>query len=324
MVATQGGAMILALVLAALVYGGVVNIWLVLVIATLRGALASVNLPARHSLISDLVPREHLANAIALNSLTRNIMKVVGPALAGILIGLLGTAACFAINAATFVAVLVSLLMMDVTTEVHAANTTSIAASLLEGFNFVWRHETIGVLVLIALVPTFFGQNYLSMLTLFARDVFQWGPEGLGLLTSCAALGSVLGALALATVPRLARSGQMMLIFLIVFGVCLVGFALTPWVAVAPVLLLGAGAMQIAYNATNNTILQMTVPDQMRGRVLSTLLLNKGLASLGTATAATLAAFMGERWALAAMAAAIVLLGTLVYAKAVPIRRLDV
>ena len=135
-------------------------------------------------------------------------MKVVGPALAGILIGLLGTAACFAINAATFVAVLVSLLMMDVTTEVHAANTTSIAASLLEGFNVVWRHETIGVLVLIALVPTFFGQNYLSMLTLFARDVFQWGPEGLGLLTSCAALGSVLGALALATVPRLARSGQ--------------------------------------------------------------------------------------------------------------------
>ena len=144
----------------------------------------------------------------------------------------------------------------------------------------------------------------------------------MGLLTSCAALGSVLGALALATVPRLARSGQMMLIFLIVFGVCLVGFALTPWVAVAPVLLLGAGAMQIAYNATNNTILQMTVPDQMRGRVLSTLLLNKGLASLGTATAATLAAFMGERWALAAMAAAIVLLGTLVYAKAVPIRQI--
>jgi MFS family permease len=324
MVATQSGAMVLALALAALVYLDLVNIWLVLVVATVRGALASFNLPARHSLISDIVPKADLANAIALHSLTRNVTKVIGPALSGLLIGLVGTAACFAINALTFIAVLVTLVLMDVRTQVHVPPSTGIAASLLEGFHFVWRHETIGVLVMIALVPTFFGQNYITMLTLFAHDVFDWGPEGLGLLTSSAAVGSVMGAFALATYPQLARSGAMMLAFLVAFGVCLIAFATNTWLALAPVLLVGAGAMQIAYSATNNTILQMTVPDAMRGRVLSTLLLSRGLVSLGTATAATLAALFGARAALAGMASLIVILGLIVSFKAGAIRRLEV
>lgn len=321
---TQSASMVLAFVLAGLVYAGITPIWAILVVATLRGAVGSFNLPARHSLISDIVPKADLANAIALNSMTRNLTKVIGPALSGVLIGLVGTATCFTINAFSFVAVLVTLVMMELPAAARETTGESLAESLVEGFQFVRRHEVISLLVLIALVPMFFGQPYITMLAVFAHDVFHFGPEGLGLLTSSAALGSVLGAFLLAGHPTAARRGAAMLFFLTAFGVCLMAFAATPWVALAPVLLVGAGAMQIAYSTSNNTILQMIAPDHMRGRVLSTLFLSRGLVQLGTATAAGLAALAGARVAMAATAAVIIAFGAFAFTKGRTIRALEV
>lgn len=322
MMVTQSSAMVLALALAVLVLTDTATIGLVLLIATGRGIVISFNLPARHSLISELVPRDHLANAVALNSLTLNVTKIVGPALAGLIIAAYGTGACFLFNGLSFLVVLWTLWAMDIPPSTRSRPGSGIAQSIVEGARFVRDDRAILLLVLIALVPTFFGQPYLHLLALFAHDVFDIGPEGLGLLTSCAASGAVGGALLVASIPARAAKGAAMLSFLLAFGCLLCAFALNPVLWLAPALLFGVGAMHIAYNASNNTILQLRLPDHVRGRVLSILLLNRGLVQLGTAALATLAGLFGPQLAVASSGFAIVCFATAMFALSPAIRRL--
>jgi MFS family permease len=309
MMVTQTCAMLLAFVLSAMVYSGTATIGAVLLVATGRGIVISFNLPVRHSLIPELVPPSDLPNAVALNSMTVNLTKIVGPALAGLIIATLGTAACFLINGISFIVVLWTLRAMTFPPVARRRSEVSLSQSIIEGIRYVRDDRTVRLLVLIALVPTFFGQPYLTLLALFAYTVFQVGPEGLGFLTSCAAAGSVTGALMLAAFPRMAASGRSMLVFLVAFGLLLCAFALNPVFEVTPFLLFGVGAMQIAYNASNNTVLQMRVPNHVRGRVMSVLLLNRGLVQLGAAASATAAGFIGVRYAVAATGAFILLFG---------------
>jgi MFS family permease len=178
--------------------------------------------------------------------------------------------------------------------------------------------------VLVALVPTFFGQPYMAMLAVFAHDVLAIGPTGLGLLTACAALGSIVGALLAGSLRKMATRGIAMLLFMITFGALLAAFAYSTWPLVSAVLIVGVGAMHMAYNASNNTILQMSVPDEYRGRVLSTLFLNRGLVSLGTTATVTLAALVGPSLAVASMGAIILLIGIGVMILAPTFRHLNV
>lgn len=320
MMMTQAGAMVLAFILAAMVLTGTAPIWAILLIATGRGIVISFNLPVRHSLIPELVPAADLPNAVALNSLTVNMTKIIGPALAGIIIASLGTGACFLINGLSFIVVIYTLYKMRFPAALPKTADLSLSKSIVEGINFVRNDSTLLLLVLIALVPTFFGQPYLTLLALFAYSVYDIGPTGLGLLTSCAAAGSVCGALMLAAFPGVASSGRAMLGFLVAFGVLLCVFALNPIYALAPVILLGVGAMQIAYNASNNTILQMRLPNHMRGRVTSVLLLNRGLVQLGAAMSAAIAGVIGAQYAVASTGAVIVVLGVILLLRARLIR----
>nr|WP_255607699.1 MFS transporter [Ancylobacter sp. Lp-2] len=305
MMVTQSSAMVLAFILSGLVFADAASIAAILLVATARGIVISVNLPARHSLIPELVPAHDLPNAVALNSLTINVTKIIGPAIAGLIIAWLGTGACFLLNGFSFIVVLWTLAAMQFPSVPQKVPDRSLHQSIVEGVTYVREDRAILLLVLIALVPTFFGQPYLTLLALFAYTVFDVGPEGLGLLTASAAIGSVLGALVLAATPRLAASGRAMLGFLIAFGALLCLFAVNSTAGIAPFLLLGVGAMQIAYNASNNTILQMRVPNSMRGRVMSILLVNRGLVQLGAAASAALAGFVGVQLAVL-MAGAII------------------
>ncbi|GAB4361783.1 MAG: MFS transporter [Kiloniellaceae bacterium] len=313
MMMTQGASMVLAFVLAGLVIFDAADVWLLIVVATCRGIVISFNLPARHTLVSELVPREDLPNAVALTSLTLNITKVIGPLIAGVVIGAIGVSACFLINGISFVAVLGTLWAMDLPKKPRRKQTETLGQSLVGGFAYINRHTAIRLLVLVALIPMFFGQPYLTMLTVFADSVYRIGPEGLGLLVSCAAAGSVCGALLVATFSSAARRGVVMLGFLLVYGCALVAFSLNDWFALAPVLLMVAGAMQIAYNASNNAMLQMAVPDEVRGRVLSTLFLNRGLVSMGTAFVGFLAALVGPQTAMASTTAVVAATAVLLF-----------
>lgn len=322
MMASQALGMALALALALLVALGQVNIWLILVIAAGRGAMVAFNQPARHSLVSELVPREILPSAIALSSLTFNLTKVIGPLLAGVIIATAGIAACFAVNALSFIVVLWSLAAMRFPPRVRAASSESVLAALALGFGYLRSNRKVLILVLVAFIPTFFGQPYLQLLAVFAVDIFHVGPDGLGTLTAAAAIGAMAGALVLALAPGAGRRGRFMLVVMFVYGLLICGFSLISNFWLATVTLLAVGACQIMCNAANNILLQTIVPDAVRGRVLSILLLNKGLVQLGTAGVAMLAALIGVNWALLLSGAVVALSAIAVLAMAPSIRRL--
>lgn len=326
MMVTQGSAMVLATMLAILALAGNPPIWAILLVATARGSVIAFNLPARHALISELVPRADLPNALALNSVTNNLTKVLGPLLAGVIIATWGTATCFVINAASFVAVLWTLALMRFPPRAPAAPAPAgrLSDSILSGIRFVAGHRTILLLVLVSLVPTFVGHPFIQLLAVFAHEVFDSGPVGLGVLTAAASVGSVLGALAMAAFTSALRRGLALLVMLMGFGVALCLFALNPSEVLAPVILAAAGALYISYSAVHQTLLQMTVPDAYRGRVLSTLFLNRGMMSLGTATAATLASLAGARAAYAAMGATILIFAAVLLIAAPRLRALRV
>jgi MFS family permease len=314
MMTTQTCAMVFALLLAILVYSGHAPIWAILLLATGRGVVIAFNTPARHTLVSELVPRHDLASAVALNSVTLNTSKVIGPLASAAILSAFGTAACFLVNAISFTVVLVMLFMIELPSKpVREARRESFTANLLGGIRYLRNDSTLLLLVLVALVPTFFAQPYVQLLALFAHDVFKVGASGLGLMVSTAACGSIAGGLFAAWVQRDARRGTTMLMFMAGFGLFLLGFATAPAFHVAIPLLFCAGAMHIAYNSSNNAILQMTVDDEYRGRVLSTLFMSRGLVSLGTAATAALAALTGPRAAMVLMTGTVVLFAAVLW-----------
>lgn len=310
LMATQSCALALALVLAALVLNGHTPLWAILLVATARGMVVSFNLPARHSLIPQLVPPEDLPNAVALNSMTINITKIVGPMLAGVTIAAFGLGVCFVLNALSFTYVIWSLHRMQFPDRPKRETPSlPLGRSIAEGLAYTWNDRTLLLLVIAALVPTFFGQPYMALLTIFAHSVYETGPEGLGLLSACASVGSVCGAFMLASMPGWLSSTRAMLIFLMLLGTFLVLFALSPAMAIAVPFLFMVGAMNIACNASNNTLIQLRAPDHMRGRVMSIMLTNRGLAQLGVAAWAALSGLIGIQAAVALSGMSIVVLG---------------
>jgi MFS family permease len=303
---TQSIYMVLAFALGALVTSGGVNLWEIYVIAALRGAVLSFNMPARQSMISDLVPRKDLPNAIALNSATTHLTRVLGPSLGGVLIAFLGIDWLFYLNGASFLAILYTLnLLKDVGTKIKVANHWQ---ELTDGFAYIGRNKTLLYLVMLAVVPMFFGQPYLTMLAVFARSILKVGPMGLGLLTSIASLGAVTGALAVAGRRRGPQIG-VMVGGIIVFGLSLLLFSLSHWLIPSLIFLFVAGGANVFYNSTNNALIQISVEDNYRGRVLSMLFINRGMVPLGTAFTGFLAEMLGAQAALGAMSVMLIVLG---------------
>lgn len=307
LICTQALAMVVAIGLACTVAFFGASIWLILILATCRGLIVAFNLPARHSLVYQLVPREAMASAVSINSITINMAKIVGPLASAAIIATFGITACFIANALSFTAVMAMLLMLDLPRRSVERKSESLLESLVGGFTYMKSEPVLLMLVAVALVPTFFCQPYIQFLAVFAAQVFDTGASGLGFMTALAALGSICGGLLASRLQRDARRGSTMLVFMALFGVALMLFAAAPTIYWAIPVLFAAGAMHIAYNSSNNTILQLTVDDAYRGRVLSSLFMTRGLMPMGTATMALLAAAIGPRLAMSAMASVVVL-----------------
>jgi MFS family permease len=307
LITTQSVAMLLALLLAIVVSTGIVQFWMVLMVAFGRGMMMSFNQPARQSLISDLVPREYLMNAVALHAATNNSTRIVGPAIGGILIAYIGVAGAFYVNALSFVAVLCGLTMMQFPPQ-KGRKHRGVLEDLTGGVHYIWSRPNIRGLVLLALIPMVFGMPYSSMLTIFAKDVLQIGSQGLGFLTACNGLGAVVGALVVASLGIQRGRRRLMLTGLVGFGVTLAIFALSPWVWLSAIAIVLVGTFRQLYNALNNTLIQETVDEEFRGRVLSTLFLDRAAVPLGTMMAGAGTAMIGAPITTALMAGALILL----------------
>ena len=320
---TQSFAMLLALVLSLLVFAGVVQVWQVLAIAALRGVMMSVNLPTRQALLSDIVDREHLANAIALNSATRNVSRIVGGSLGGLLITLVGTAGVFLLNGLSFIVLIVALAAMTIPPLVHTGPPQTILRSIGDGFAYLRGHETLRTLMVLALAPMVFGMPYISLLPVFADDVLGIGNEGYGLLLSCTGVGALAGALIVASMGGYRRRGQLLLFIMVWYGALLVLFSRSTTPLLSYLLLFGVGAGQTGYLAFNMTLLQTHASDEMRGRVISFFYLNRGLVPLGTVAAGVAAELFGVQVTVTAMGALVAGLGLLTLWRAPRVREVE-
>ena len=320
---TQSFAMVLALLLGVLVWTDVVQVWHVLAVAALRGIMLSVNLPTRQALLSDIVTREHLANAIALNSATMNLTRILGGSLGGVLITLVGTAGVFMLNGASFIVLIWSLARMTIPPVAVAKVRPSLLASIGAGLRYIQSQDVLRSLVILALVPMLFGMPYMTLLPIFADDVLGIGNEGYGLLVSCTGVGALCGALTVAALGRYRHRGRLMMITMVGFGGMLTIFSRSNTPLLSYLLLFGVGAGQTGYMAMNTTLLQTFASDEMRGRVMSVFFLNRGLVPLGTVAAGFASEFIGPQTTVTIMGSSIVVLAAIVILRVPRIRQVE-
>jgi len=256
-----------AFLLAALVFTGVVHVWHVLCLSVLVGIAQSFGGPAYSALIPSLVPKEHLQNAISLNSIQFNLARVIGPTLGGIALIKLGAAWNFTFNGISFVGVIITLYVIQ-TTFVPAKSREPILDSMKQGIRFMLQQPGMKSLIVLAFLMTTLGFPVIVYLIVFAEEVFKGGTQTFTLLLTCSGAGAVTGALIVAGGHQ-KRKGLTAVIMLAVLGVFTMAFAQSPSVPIACLMLFLAGASLMAVFSMITTLVQMIIPDNMRGRVIS-------------------------------------------------------
>ena len=265
--ATQGVSAVLAAALAGVTLAGVVQLWMVFALALGLGLVTVLDVPARQAFVTEMVGPEDFVNAQSLNSTVHNTGRLVGPAVAGLLIAGVGSGAAFAVNAVSFVAVLISLFRIDPARLDRAEPAPSERGQALEGLRYVWGRPELRACLLLVTVVALFGQNFRVVLPLFARDVLGGGAETYGWLTSALGAGAVLGALATAARERV--TAWSMLVWGAVFSVVSMLLAGAPGLVAALVLLVGLGVANISFNTLARTLLQLGAEPSMQGRVIA-------------------------------------------------------
>lgn len=291
--ACQTAFLLQAAVLAGLTFSGIIQYWQIVGLAFLLGIANAFEMPARQAFVVELVGREDLMNAIALNSSVFNGARIVGPALAGIIVASVGEAAAFGLNSASYLAVILGLLAMRLRPPARAMTDRHPVEQLAEGLRYVAGHETIRSLIFMVAVLSFFGMPYIPLIPVFAGNVLDGGAEVLGLLLSAMGAGALAAALSLAVLGGFRRKGWLVTAATLIFAVLVATFALSRWLPLSMLALAGAGWAQITQLATTNTLLQTHVDDALRGRVMGTFTwMLGGMFPLG----ALLLGYLAQRW----------------------------
>jgi MFS family permease len=266
---TQSWFALLAIILAALTFMGIVEYWHILVLAFMLGIANSLDMPARQSLYVDLVPKGDLLNAISLNSSIINAGRIVGPAIAGWLIAQLGEAPAFLVNGISYLAVITALFMMRMPPFPGSDLGSKSWQSLKNGLRYLVGERRIFGLVSLLAAFSMFGFAYLVLLPVFARDVLQIGVEGYGTLMTAQGIGALIAALTLATYGDRVPKGKILTLgrFGLALAVAILGVSRQPWLSAAAITL--AGFSLVAQFTVTNTLIQLIVPDDLRGRVMS-------------------------------------------------------
>jgi predicted MFS family arabinose efflux permease len=265
---SQYGQMTCAFILTALVYTNTVRVWHILCLSFAVGLVQSFGGPAYSALIPTLVPKEHLSNAIALNSIQFNLARVLGPMLGGIALSKLGATWCFALNGVSYIAVVITLYMISVKfVPMHAD--ASVMESMREGIDFIRKREGMLSLVALAFLMMFLSYPLLTFLPVVARDVFHGGSDIFTLFLCLSGAGSVAGALIVAGIKSTTGLSRRALIVMTLLGIFITGFGLSRNLAVSSLLIFCSGAALMVFFTSNTSLVQMYVGDQMRGRVMS-------------------------------------------------------
>lgn len=324
---TQVVAGLAAVVLATLVWTNHANKWLVLGFSFVTGCCMALAGPSYQAMTFDLVGREDLANAVALNSSQFQLSRVIGPVFAGVGLKMFGLVGCFYLNGLSFVAVVVALNMVrfkEANKSAHSVKDRSaLWQDLLDGFRYVRKRPRVASLLSISAVNSFFGAPYITMIPIFARDIFHLAASGLAWMMGVAGAGAFCGALVLAYLGDFKRKGWSVLGGAFGFGVFLIAFAQATSLAWSMIFLFGVGFTIVTSVAVTNTLLQQLVTDEMRGRVMSMFILSFiGAMPLGNLLSGVLSHRYGAPFALAAGGVCIIIYVTIVAIKNERLREL--
>jgi len=305
LMSTQILAMVQAFVFWALVYFSWIEFWHVLVLVLFLGTVNTVNQTARHSLINNLVPREDLMNAIALNSSMANLAKIIGPSLGGVLITIIGVAGCLFFNALSFLTIIATLVVMEFPqVKAKAKDEAPFWHEVSEGYHFLRGQRRLFSIILLTYGVALVGTPYSRFLPVFATDVLHAGPSTFGLLLAAPGIGAVVAGLGIASFGRLRRRMHFVAMSVYAFSVSLILFSFSRSLPLSILFLMLVGASNIAIRAVANTVVQMETPPDLLGRMLSLYFMDKGLWSFGTLFIGGVAHVVGTPRAIAISGAA--------------------
>ena len=299
-IATQTASMLLAFILAVLTLTHRIQVWQIMMLAAGLGIVNAFDIPARQAFLMDMVGREDLMNAIALNSSMFNGARILGPAVAGIVVAWVGEGWCFFANAISYIAVIAGLLMMKIKHPVNLANEGSPVEHIVEGFRFVLDKTPIKAILLLLGLVSLVGMPYSVLMPVFASQILHGGARELGMLMGATGVGALLGALTLAARVGVRGLGRLIAICAGGFGASLIFFSFSHLFWLSMVLLVPVGFTMMVQMASSNTLLQSMVPDQMRGRVIALYsMMFMGMAPFGAFFAGAVAHRIGAPWTVA-------------------------
>jgi MFS family permease len=299
-IATQASSMVLAGILAVLTLTGRVKVWEVVVLAALMGAVNAFDIPARQAFLVDMVGREDLMNAIALNSSMFNGARVIGPSIAGILVASIGEGWCFAANSISYIAVIVGLLLMHVNRAPVETLRVSPFEHIVEGFRFVWDTGPIRALLLLLGLVSLVAMPYSVLMPIFAAKILNGNARTLGVLMGATGVGALGGALTLASRSGVKGLGRWVAIACASFGTFLILFSLSRWYLLSVAMLVPVGFAMMVQMASSNTLIQAMVPDRLRGRAMAVYsMMFMGMAPIGSFLSGWSADHIGAQWTLA-------------------------
>jgi len=322
---TQTLALLQALLLAFLVLTQVVQVWQLIALSILLGAINAFDMPTRQAFLVEMIQdRKDLGNAIAVNSSMVNVARLLGPSLAGVLVASLGEGICFLLNAVSYLAVIASLLAMRIARAAARSEHPPVLPQLIEGFRYAWTAVPIRAILLMLSLVSLVGMPYTVLMPVFARDVLGVGPDGFGYLMGCAGVGALAGALYLASRRSVLGLGRLLPLAAALFGLSLVVVSFSRALPLSMLLMSLTGFGQIVLMASGNTLLQTIVDEDKRGRVMSFYTMSFfGMTPLGSLLAGTLAERIGAPWTVL-IGATVCIAGAAAFSLALPRLRAQV
>jgi len=320
-IATQSASMVLALTLATLTLTGRIRIWEIMVLASLLGVVNAFDIPARQAFLIDMVGRDDLLNAIALNSSMFNSARIIGPAIAGILVASVGEGWCFFANGISYIAVIIGLLTMRLTRRGELQKKGSALENMVEGFRFARHTAPVRALLMLIGVVSLAAMPYTVLMPIFAGRILHGGARQLGLLMGATGVGALLGALTLASKTSTSGLGRWVWMAATGFGMSLILFTMSQHLWLSMALLVPTGFGMMVQMGATNTLLQVMVPDRLRGRVMSLYsMMFIGMGPIGALIGGAVAARIGAPWTVA-IGGVTCLVGGAIFARRLPAMR---
>ena len=320
--ATQCVIVLTSSTVSVLILTGAIQFWHLLVITPVSAAAFSFNIPGRQALVAILVPRDRLMNAISLSTAAMNVSRIVAPAMAGLLVAPIGIGGAYVVATVFYASAAAATVFLPPARPRRLREFTFLE-DFAGGFQYIRSSALLMGLLLFATVPMIFAMPYQTLLPVFADDVWKVGSAGFGAVQAAAGVGGLIGAFVVANLDDYRRKGTLMVGTALAFGALLLLFALLPWFGLALGLMAAIGFVSMAFMTVNNTAIQMVIPDEVRGRVMSVMMMTFGLMPLGAVPAGIAAQSIGAP-PVVAVAAVLFIMSTLgIFAAAPALRNLD-